>query len=52
MRENDDIEGERESGIPTVMVVGKDGEELAHLDVGIKGNTELDKWNVAEWKWT
>jgi hypothetical protein len=52
MSEDGDMEGERESGIPTVMVVGKDGEELAHLDVGMKGIKELDKWNYAEWKWT
>lgn len=34
-----------------MMVVGKDGEEMARLDVGMKGVDELAKWNYVEWKW-
>jgi len=45
------IPGKRRSAIPTVMVVGKDGTELARLEVGARGISELDRWNYLEWKW-
>ncbi|KAM3569454.1 hypothetical protein VYU27_008448 [Nannochloropsis oceanica] len=51
MHEDKAFKGRRVSGIPTMMVVGKDGEEMARLDVGMKGVDELAKWNYVEWKW-
>ena len=51
MREDGQFTGNRESGIPTVIVVDPEGKELAHLDVGIDGAGVLDEWKYTEWVW-
>ena len=41
----------RRSGVPALVVIDKEGSELAFIDAERRGQAALDKWPIDEGRW-